>query len=146
MIENRLNTKTLQFSNGDMNICILITQKYVRKKVSVETLKQSLHNYCVNMHSCAVHDIVSIILLHLFRSFMGINPERGSKCKGKTRNIHPRLLQLTNALKDFENVWGIQSDFISVSFFHFSFCIYFHFMFLAWCSYFIQRTQYIAQV
>ena len=39
---------------------------------------------------------------------MGINPDKGSEGKkGKTnRNIHAKVLQLANALKDFENVSG----------------------------------------
>jgi hypothetical protein len=42
---------------------------------------------------------------------MGINPDRGTKAAKtgkKQHHISPKVLQLTNALKDFETDWSLE--------------------------------------
>ena len=54
----------------------------------------------VHLYECCV----------LFRSFAGINPSRGTKTerhRGKSHCIHPKLLKLSNELRDFTNQWAI---------------------------------------
>lgn len=63
------------------------------------------------MNLCYPED-AAITLEFLQRSFAKINPERGSKAERrggkKIHNTHPKLLALTNSLRDFNDQWTLK--------------------------------------